>query len=56
MLMGSDIPKLLELESNLDLYLSTKEKDVIVSEDQFLSYMEKSIEYFQMMEDKKIDP
>jgi len=56
MMLSSDIPRILELENNLDLYISKEKKNFDISEDKMLSYIEKTIEYFKMMEDNKINP
>lgn len=56
MMLSSDIPRILELENNLDLYISKEKKNFDISEDKMLSYIEKTIEYFKMMEENKINP
>lgn len=56
MMLSSDIPRILELENNLDLYISKEKKNFDISDDKMLSYIQKTIEYFKMMEDNKINP
>jgi len=39
MMLSSDIPRILELENNLDLYISKEKKNFDISDDKMLSYI-----------------